>query len=70
MKRDHSTIKQRIDDLGIKKTHVEKQCGLPTSVLTKIIRGEKYRLKKETIDTIHNYLDLCKTIFKKGKDFK
>jgi hypothetical protein len=68
MKRDHTTLNDRIAALGLTKQHVAEMCKIEKTVLARMCNGR--RLNKERIDTIHNYLDLCKTIFKKGKDFK
>lgn len=68
MAKDRRPIGERISDLGITSVHVAKQVGKHVTTISRIITGEN--MNKETIDTIHNYLDLCKTIFKKGKDFK
>jgi predicted transcriptional regulator len=67
MKRDHTTIKDRIDELGIKQRHVAKQCQIDHTTLNKIIKGVEKRIKKELVASIHNYLDKVKTRY--GKDF-
>jgi transcriptional regulator with XRE-family HTH domain len=68
MKKDFTTIKDRIDKLGLTQKHVAEQCKIDRTVLTRMCQGKRFNA--ERTETIHNYLDLCKTVFKKGKDFK
>jgi RNA-binding protein YhbY len=68
MAKDRRPIKERIKDLGLTKIHVAKNTEKHVTTISRIISEENKN--KETIETIHNYLDLCKTVFKKGKDFK
>jgi transcriptional regulator with XRE-family HTH domain len=61
MKRDHTTIKQRIDKLGLKQVFVAKKCGVLPVTLNQIMNGVKYRVDKNTVEKIHKYLDTVKT---------
>ena len=62
MKRDHTTLKQRIDKLGLTQRHVAMKCKIQPATLSKIISGVKYRIAdKDRIEKIHKYLDTVKT---------
>jgi hypothetical protein len=67
MAKDRRPIKERIKDLGLTKKHVATQTEKHFTTISRIIAGENKN--KDTIDSIHAYLDLVKTQFKKGKDF-
>lgn len=69
MKRDNKGIGVRIEQLGLTFTHVAKQVGITLPSFGRIVKGEKGYGSAKNIEMIHNYLDLCKTVFKKGKDF-
>lgn len=67
MAKDRRAIKERIKDLGITSVQVSKCTEKHVTTISRVISGEN--TNKETIKLIHEYLDLCKTNFKKGKDF-
>lgn len=68
MKRDYTTIKKRIEDLGLTSEHVAKQFKIHVTTFSKIIKGDPKRVKANLIESIHTYLDKVKTRI--GKDFK
>lgn len=68
MKRDYTTIKKRIEDLGLTSEHVAKQFKIHVTTFSKIIKGDPKRVKAAIIESIHTYLDKVKTRI--GKDFK
>lgn len=68
MKRDHTTIKDRIDKLGLKQVFVAEHCKIDPTIFNKIMKGERIA-NKDRIELIHEFLDLVKTRFvkKNGK---
>jgi mannitol/fructose-specific phosphotransferase system IIA component len=62
MKRDYTTIRERIQNLGITNVHVAKQLKMHQTNLAKYILG--ITKNKEQIEKIHAYLDKCKTRIK------
>lgn len=69
MKRDNTAIGERIKALGLTYQHVADQVKVTPASFTRIVQGAKGYGSEKTINIIHEYLDLCKTRFKKGKDF-
>lgn len=65
MKRDYTTIRERIQKLGLTNVHVAKELKMHQTNLAKYILG--IIKNKEQVEKIHSYLDKCKTRF---KDFK
>lgn len=61
MKRDNAALDKRIKELGLTKKHVAKRCKINPVTLTRVIKGLKGYLNKETIEKIHKYLDTVKT---------
>jgi predicted transcriptional regulator len=62
MKRDHATLKQRIEKLGLTHRHVANRCKIDPGTFSKILRGKDYRASdKDRIEKIHKYLDSVKT---------
>lgn len=68
MKRDNKAIGVRIKELGLTKEHVATQLKYVPETISRIIAGKEGYKKKETIESIHSYLDKCKTRI--GKDFR
>jgi plasmid maintenance system antidote protein VapI len=67
MKKDHTTIKERIEKAGLKNTHVAKQVRVHPTTITRIIKGMPEFLNKEKIKEIHRYLDWIRTDWFKKK---
>lgn len=61
MKRDHTSISERIKELGITKVKVCEKVKIHKATLSKIIQGNPKYLNKETIKEIHKYLDRVRT---------
>lgn len=67
MKKDRRDIRVRIQEFGITNVHVGKMIEKHPTTIARVITGDNKN--KETIDLIHEFLDLVKTRFvkKNGK---
>lgn len=61
MKRDYTTISDRIKEKGLTKIHVAKKCKMAASTLARIMGGDERYQNPEKIEAIHKYLDTVKT---------